>query len=111
MDIDAKRMAKLLLNRVIPADESRFNDREQRLLALSDDEVNEVIERCRQSGITDPSKISASVTWCCQARIGEILYRSFLAGQVKITGIAGDAPRFAPVDEVTCDDDLDWCKP
>jgi hypothetical protein len=110
MDVDPKRMAKHLLNRAIPADDLRFNEREQRLLALSDEDVDDVMKRCKQSGITDPSQIKAVIAWCCKARIGEILYRSLVAGQVRITGFSGDEPRFTPVDEAT-DDDLDWCKP
>jgi hypothetical protein len=100
---------KHVINRIIAADDLHYYGTEKRFAALSQEEMAEIVSKCAESGITDKDDVYKVVRWYCGVRIGEILYRSFLSGQLKVTGFVDDEPTFAPSDTLAEDnlDDLD----
>jgi hypothetical protein len=59
--------------------------------------VNEIITKCLENGLKDPAQIHKVVAWVGALRIGQLLYRSFMTGQVRVTGILDKEPLFAPL--------------
>lgn len=85
-----------LVNRIIAADDLHYDSREGRFVSLSEKEVDEIITKCLENGLNEAAQIHKVVAWVGALRIGQLLYRSFMAGQVRVTGIHDKEPLFAP---------------
>lgn len=86
-----------LINRIIAADDLHYDAEERRFVSLSQEEVQEVVKQCQDNGMTDHAQIKQTVQWCGFVRVGEILYRSFLSGRLKINGFSNGDPLFSPM--------------
>lgn len=89
-----------IINRLIAADDLHYDADEGRYVSLSVEEVNAIIKRCQELGISDCAQITKTVAWCGYVRVGQILERSFMAGRLTIQGFSGIEPCFAPREDV-----------
>ena len=88
---------KHIINNLIPADDLHWDPDEKRYASLSGEETQEVINKCVELGITDFPDIYKIVQWCGYVRIGQILYKNFLAGSLTVSGFdKEDMPYFSP---------------
>jgi hypothetical protein len=84
-----------LINNLIPADDLHWCKEEQKYVSLSEDEINDVILRCVEQGISDISDIHKMIQWCGAIRIGQLLWKNFLLGSLNVSGFDRDnEPRF-----------------
>lgn len=86
-----------VINKLIPADDLYWDEHENKYIALSSSEIDDIIAACYDSGITTENGILNIMAWCTEVRVGEILMRNFLNGGIKIEGLdeTGE-PRFIP---------------
>lgn len=89
-------MYKNLINNIIPADDLHWDESEKKYVSLSEDETKDIINACIEQGMTDLDKVFKMVSWCGHVRVGNLLWKNFLLGSVKITGFDGEEPLFAP---------------
>lgn len=89
------KMYKNIINNVIPADDLHWDSLENKYVSLSEEETKEIISACIEQGITDLEEVYAMISWCGTIRIGQILWKNFLSGSVKINGFEGDEPLFS----------------
>jgi hypothetical protein len=87
-----------IINRLIPADDLHWDERQGRYASISQEEVEEVIARCTEQGITDHDKVRKIVEWIGFLRIGVLLRDAFMSGRVRIAAIGDDGPYFSPLE-------------
>lgn len=93
---------KQIINNIIPADDLHWDSNEQRYVSLSDEETQEIVTKCVESGMTDLQDVYKFVQWCGYIRVGEILMKNFLSGSLKINGFDEEGmPYFGPNKEKT----------
>lgn len=96
-----RNMYKDFINNLIPADDLHWCTEEQKYVSLSDKEINEIIMRCLDQGMSDLSDVHKVVQWCGIIRVGQLLWKNFLSGSLKITSFDKDnEPRFTPTQEI-----------
>lgn len=78
---------KDIVNKLIPADDLYWDDTENKFIALSDDEINDVISACVNNSITEEPGILAVLNWCTSVRVGQLLMKNFLSGHISIEAI------------------------
>lgn len=88
-------MYKHLINNLISADDLHWCEEDQKYVSLSYDETQDIITGCLSQGMTDLSEIYKVINWCGSVRVGQILWKNFLSGSIKIVGFDGDEPRFS----------------
>jgi len=89
------RMYKDIINNVIPADDLHWDPAENKYVSLSEDETKEIISACIEQGMTELDDVFAMVSWCGAIRVGQILWKNFLHGSVKIKGFHEGEPLFS----------------
>lgn len=95
MSHERERMYKYVINNIIPADDLHWCEEEGKYVSLSREEMDEIISSCIEQGMTDLNDVFKVIQWCGNVRVGQILWKNFLAGSLRITGFAeGDEPRF-----------------
>lgn len=87
-----------LINRIIPADDLFWDEQAGRFASISQEEVNAIMARCTEQGLTGPDEVRQVVEWCGYVRIGLLLRDAFMSGRVKISGIGADGPYFGPLE-------------
>lgn len=75
-----------LINNIIPADDLHWDSTENKYVSLSEQEVQEVIGRCLEQGITDLDQVYKVIQWCGIIRVGQLLWKNFLLGSLEISG-------------------------
>jgi hypothetical protein len=88
-------MYKNIINNVVPADDLHWDSMENKYVSLSEEETKEIISACIEQGITELEDVFAMVSWCGTIRIGQILWKNFLSGSVKISGFDNGEPLFS----------------
>lgn len=93
-------MYKHIINNLIPADDLHWCEEEGKYVSLSREEIDDLIAACVGQGITELDDIFRVVRWRGEIRIGEILWKNFMSGGIRITGFdeAGE-PMFSPKKE------------
>lgn len=86
-----------VINRIVAADDLHYDAKERRFVSLSSEEIGPIVKQCQDIGMTDHGLITQTVQWCGTVRVGEIRYRSFLSGRLKIHGFSNGAPLFSPM--------------
>lgn len=86
-----------VINRIVAADDLHYDAKERRFVSLSNEEIGAIVKQCQDIGMTDRGLITQTVQWCGTVRVGEILYRSFLSGRLRIHGFSDGAPLFSPM--------------
>jgi hypothetical protein len=89
-------MYKHLINNIVPADDLHWDESENRYVSLSEDETKKIINACIEQGMTELDDVFKVVSWCGNVRIGNLLWKNFLLGSVKIAGFEGEEPLFTP---------------
>jgi len=90
-------MYQYLINNIIPADDLHWDELEKKYVSLSAEETQEIINSCLKQGMTDLKNIYKVVSWCSEIRVGQLLWKNFLLGSVKINGFDMDnEPMFSP---------------
>lgn len=85
------------INKIIPADDLYWDEEENKFIALSYEEIDDIISSCYASGIESEDDIMSVVKWCTDTRVGQLLMKNFLNGSVRITSVDTDGePLFAP---------------
>lgn len=87
-----------IINRLIPADDLFWDEHQRRFASLSTAEVDDIVAKCTEQGITDRDQILQIVQWCGFVRIGLLLRDAFMSGRVKIVGVGADGPFFGPLE-------------
>jgi hypothetical protein len=85
---------KYTLNNLIAADDLHWNDDEEKYVALSSEEIDQILINCIESDIYKESDIMHIVNWCTSVKVGQILFNNFLKKQVKIVGLDKDNEPF-----------------
>lgn len=94
-------MYKHLINNIIPADDLHWCEEEQKYVSLSAEETQDIISSCLLQGMTELSDVYKVVSWCGNVRVGQLLWKNFLIGSLKIAGFDEDGePRFSPMKEI-----------
>jgi hypothetical protein len=89
-------MYNYLINNIIPADDLYWDELENKYVSLSPEETQEIILACIDQGMTDLKSIYKVVSWCGEVRVGQLLWKNFLLGSVRISGFDYDEPMFSP---------------
>lgn len=84
----------LILNKIIPADDLYFDSNDGRYVALSDEDIDLIIERCVDNNLIDQKSITHVVNWCTSVRVGQLLMKNFLAGKISIRTLSSDGEPF-----------------
>lgn len=90
---------KTMINRILAADDLHYDERERRYVSIAPDEVEKVVAKCRANGLTDVDLINNYIRWYAELRVGLLLHRSFLRGQIRVAGFDAGQPRFAPLEQ------------
>jgi hypothetical protein len=94
-------MYKHVINNIIPADDLHWCEEEGKYVSLSREEMDNIIATCVAQEITNLDDIFKVIQWCGSVRVGEILWRNFLSGGVKIVGFDEQGePKFSPRKDV-----------
>ncbi len=78
---------KDILNKMLPADDLYWDDLEQKYIALSPDEISDIIAACLDNAMEEESEIMSVLNWCTHVRIGELLMKQFINNNIAIVGI------------------------
>lgn len=90
-------MYKHVINNIIPADDLHWCEEEGKYVSLSREEMDEIIAACMHQGIRELDDVFKVIQWCGNIRVGEILWRNFLSGGVRISGFDDQGePKFSP---------------
>lgn len=81
---------KDVLNKFIPADDLYWDKHEGKYITHSEEEINDIITSCIKNNITEQNDIMKVFHWCTSVRVGELLMKGFLTGNVHILGIDKD---------------------
>lgn len=78
---------KDIVNKIIPADDLYWDDTENKFIALSDNDINDIISACMDNAITEEPGILSVLNWCTSVRVGQLLMKNFLSGNIAIQTI------------------------
>jgi hypothetical protein len=93
-------MYKHILNNLIPADDLHWCEEEKKYVSLSRDDIDRIAATCLNQGISSLDDIMKVVEWAGVVRIGEILWRNFLSGGIRVVGFDEQGePKFGPRQE------------
>lgn len=81
---------KDILNKIISADDLHWSDIENKFIALSSDDIQEIILMCLDNAIDDDKKITDVLNWCTEVKVGQILMKNFLNNNIAISDIDQD---------------------
>lgn len=79
-----------IVNKLIAADDLYWDKDEGKYIALSSDELNNLIKGCYDKGFVHVEQIMCVVNWATNARVGSILLNNLLAGNIVISGFGSD---------------------
>jgi hypothetical protein len=79
-----------VINKIIAADDLHWDDTENKYIALSDDEMNDIIARCLDNAMTGEKEILAVLNWCTSVKVGNLLMKNFISGNIAIEKIDTD---------------------
>lgn len=77
---------KKTINNIIAADDLHWNEDEQKYVALSDDEIDQIILNCINQEILEEDDLMNLMKWATHVKVGTILFNNFLKNQIKIIG-------------------------
>ena len=84
-----------IINKLIPADDLYWDDAENKFIALSENEINSILTAAIDSGYTEEDDILKIFNWCTSVRVGQLLMKNFIYGNIAISEICNDGePRF-----------------
>lgn len=78
---------KDILNKIISADDLHWDDTENKFIALSNEDIQEIILACLDNAIDDDHRITQVLNWCTEVRVGQILMKNFLNNNIAIANI------------------------
>lgn len=79
-----------IVNKLIAADDLYWDDTENKYIALSDDEMNDIIARCLDNAIVAEKEILSVLNWCTSVKVGNLLMKNFLNGNIAVEKIDTD---------------------
>lgn len=91
-----KNRQKDVLNKLIPADDLHWDETEGKYIALSQDEIGEVINVALENGFQEEEEIMKILNWATSVKVGDILFKNFLKGQLSIVDFDQEEPVFGP---------------
>jgi hypothetical protein len=75
---------KKTINNIIAADDLHWNDDEQKYVALSNDEIDNIILNCVNQEILEENDLMHVMKWATHVKVGHMLFNNFLKNQIKI---------------------------
>ena len=81
---------KKTINNLIAADDLHWQEDEQKYVALSSEELDQIIFNCIQQEIYDEEKVMAIVKWATHVKVGSLLFKNFLNNQIKVIDVDKD---------------------
>lgn len=81
---------KDIINKLLPADDLYWSEEEGKYIALSPDEIDDIVHKAFDNGFTEEDEIIKILSWATTVRVGELLFKNFLKGQIAIRDIAKD---------------------
>lgn len=98
MDENKKKTYEIV-NNLIAADDLHWNEEEQRYIALSREEIDEILLACIDQEMFSEKDCTRMLNWATHVKIGDILLRNFLTQRVKVVGFdKNDEPLFGKAD-------------
>ena len=85
---------KDVVNKLIPADDLYWDDIEKKYIALSEEEIENIMLTCINNSIDSDQERTQVLKWCTSVRVGEFLMKNFLNGTIAIDGIDKDGEPF-----------------
>jgi hypothetical protein len=85
-----KHRQKDILNKLIPADDLHWDEAEQKYIALSQDEVADIINATLENGFEEEEDIIKVLNWATGVKVGDILLKNLLNGQLSISDFDDD---------------------
>jgi len=76
-------------NTVIPFDDLQWNESEKRFAALSDEELDKILEICIQSNVDGEDSAIKVVRWAEEVRTAHLLLKGVLNGRLGVIMIEG----------------------
>lgn len=77
---------KKVLNKLIAADDLHWNEHENKYVAISHEQLKEIIFKCVEQGIVETNEIVKMTDWATNIILGNILLKNFLTGSVNLVG-------------------------
>ena len=85
------------LNNLLPFDELHWNEEEGKFVALSEEKMDALIDKCLESGVEDLSEVLKVIRWAEKITVGQILLKRLIRGEIVVgTSDEDDIPRFHP---------------
>lgn len=78
---------KKTINNLIAADDLHWEEDDQKYVALSPEELDQIILNCINQNIYDEDKVMHIVNWATHVKVGHLLLKNFLKNQIKIIGV------------------------
>lgn len=76
-----------IINKLIPADDLHWSESDKKYSALSDEEVEQIINFCyHKKGILEENFIAKIVNWASNVQVSNVLLKNFFQDNVEITG-------------------------
>ena len=86
---------KDFINKIIPADDLYWDEIDNKYIALSPDDINSILISCCDSAISEEKDMMKILNWATSVRVGEILLKNFINGQLAINGFdENEEPKF-----------------
>jgi hypothetical protein len=85
-----KHNQKDILNKLIPADDLHWDETDKKYIALSQDEVADIINAALENGFEEEDDIMKILNWATGIKVGDILLKNFLNGQLSISDFDDD---------------------
>lgn len=93
-----KDIYKKTINNLIAADDLHWNEDEQKYVALSNEELDQILVNCIEGGIYEEDAIMKIINWSTQVKVGQILLNNFIKKQIKIVALdENNEPYFEPI--------------
>jgi hypothetical protein len=84
-----------IINKLIPADDLHWNEDENKYVAVSQEEIDEIILKCVEQETSELEDIMKMINWAVLVNVGNILLKNFLSGRVGLVGFnENDEPCF-----------------
>ena len=76
-----------IINKLIPADDLHWSESDEKYNALSDEEVQQIINFCyNKKGIVEEDLITKIVNWASNVQVSNVLLKNFFQNNIEITG-------------------------
>lgn len=89
-----------ILNKLISADDLYWNEHEKKYVAISEEQIKEIILVCGKQNIYDFEDILKIINWVTLLNFSNLLLKNFLANNLRVVGFDEEnSPCFGATNE------------